>query len=202
MRDGLDLQPSDRFWNVADPGWAYGMLYTVVGPLLLGHSTTMCEGPFTVDAAVRVIGEEGITNLAAAPTAYRMMMAAGPEAMASIAGQLRVASSAGEQLNPEFSRWAERDINCTKQEEYRQTETIFDCTARNLEYVLHDAASGAGITTKVSFETLRWTCAVRDYQRGMDMDQLREKMGLSRISWRETSDKITRLAVMQQEKRM
>ena len=87
-------------------------------------------------------------------------------------------------------------------QQYRQTETIFDCTARNLEYVLHDAASGAGITTKVSFETLRWTCAVRDYQRGMDMDQLREKMGLSRISWRETSDKIIRLAVMQQEKRI
>ena len=123
MRDGLDLQPSDRFWNVADPGWAYGMLYTVVGPLLLGHATTMCEGPFTVDAAVRVIGEEGITNLAAAPTAYRMMMAAGPEAMASIAGQLRVASSAGEPLNPEVARWAERVLKCPLQDQYGQTET-------------------------------------------------------------------------------
>ncbi len=25
MRDGIDLQPEDRFWNVADPGWGYGM---------------------------------------------------------------------------------------------------------------------------------------------------------------------------------
>jgi len=31
MLDGVDLRPEDRFWNVADPGWAYGMLYAVIG---------------------------------------------------------------------------------------------------------------------------------------------------------------------------
>ena len=41
MLDANDLRPSDRYWNVADPGWAYGMLYAVMGPLLLGHATTM-----------------------------------------------------------------------------------------------------------------------------------------------------------------
>jgi len=82
-------------------------------------------------------------------------------------------------------------------EQYHPPETIFDCTARNLEYVLRDTATGAGIEGKVSFEILRWTCAVRDYQRGMDLDEMREKMGLSRISWRETSDKIIRLAALQ-----
>lgn len=84
-------------------------------------------------------------------------------------------------------------------EQYRPTDTIFNCTARNLEYILHDAATAAGIEGRVSFETLRWLCAVRDYQRGMDMDDLREKMGLSRISWRETSDKILRLAILQKK---
>ena len=108
MLDGLDLRAEDRFWNVADPGWAYGMLYAVIGPLLLGHATTFFDGPFTVEAAVRVIKMLGITNLAAAPTAYRAMMAAGDAAMAEIAGQLRVASSAGEPLNPEVVRWAAR----------------------------------------------------------------------------------------------
>src|SRR5450631_1892063 len=54
MRDGIELRPEDRFWNVADPGWAYGMLYAVMGPLVLGHATTLYEGPFTVEAAVRV----------------------------------------------------------------------------------------------------------------------------------------------------
>jgi acetyl-CoA synthetase len=103
MREGLDLRPSDRYWNVADPGWAYGMLYGIMGPLLLGHATTMYEGPFAVDSTVRMIAQQHITNLTADPTVYRLMMAAGDEAMAPIAGQLRVASSAGEPLNPEVA---------------------------------------------------------------------------------------------------
>jgi site-specific recombinase XerD len=82
-------------------------------------------------------------------------------------------------------------------DQYHPPDAIFDCTARNLEYVLHDVALGAGVEGKVSFEILRWTSAVRDYRRGMDLEELREKMGLSRISWRETSEKIVRLATLQ-----
>ncbi|HML20121.1 MAG TPA: site-specific integrase [Aggregatilinea sp.] len=83
-------------------------------------------------------------------------------------------------------------------EQYTPKEEIFDCTARNLEYVLGDVAEAAGVDAKVSFEILRWTCMVRDYQRGMESDTLREKMGLSRISWRETGDKVARLAALQE----
>jgi integrase/recombinase XerD len=82
-------------------------------------------------------------------------------------------------------------------EQYQPPNTLFTCTARNLEYILHDMALGAGVDSKVSFEILRWTSAVRDYLNGMDMDDLREKMGLSRISWRETSQKIVKLAEKQ-----
>ncbi|MBI5960330.1 MAG: site-specific integrase [Chloroflexi bacterium] len=82
-------------------------------------------------------------------------------------------------------------------EQYRPKSVIFDCTPRNLEYVLHDTAVAAGVENKISFEILRWTCAVRDYRRGMDLEEMREKMGLSRVSWRETSDKIIRLAALQ-----
>ena len=120
--DGLDLRSEDRYWNVADPGWAYGLYYAVVAPLLLGHATTFFEGGFTAEAAVRVIKMLGIDNLAAAPTAYRAMMAAGEAAMASIAGQLRVASSAGEPLNPEVVRWASRLLGCPLSDHYGQTE--------------------------------------------------------------------------------
>ena len=78
--------------------------------------------------------------------------------------------------------------------QYQPGAAIFDCTARNLEYILHDVALAAGVSARVSFEILRWTSAVRDHQRGMDSETLREKMGLSRISWRETSQKIAQLA--------
>ena len=78
--------------------------------------------------------------------------------------------------------------------QYQPERFIFECTARNLEYVLHDVALAAGVGARVSFEILRWTSAVRDHQRGVNSDTIREKMGLSRISWRETSQKIAQLA--------
>ena len=122
MRNAVDLQPTDSYWNVADPGWAYGMLYAVVGPLLLGQTSTFYEGGFTVESTVRILLDRKITNLAAAPTAYRLLMAAGEEAMAPVAHQLRVGSSAGEPLNPEVIRWAERVLHCPLCDHYGQTE--------------------------------------------------------------------------------
>ena len=122
MLDAIDLRPDDNYWNVADPGWAYGMLYAVVGPLMLGHATTFHEGAFTVESTARIIADRKITNLAAAPTAYRLLMAAGDEAMAPIAHLLRVASSAGEPLNPEVIRWADRVLHCPLADHYGQTE--------------------------------------------------------------------------------
>jgi integrase/recombinase XerD len=72
---------------------------------------------------------------------------------------------------------------------------IFDCTARNLEYVLRDVTLAAGLDRQsLSFEVLRWTAAIRDYTGGMDTEKLRQKLGLSRISWRDTSTKLEQLA--------
>lgn len=67
MRDAIDLRPEDHFWNLADPGWAYGLYYAVTGPLSLGHATTFYDGPFSVESCARVIAKLGITNLAARP---------------------------------------------------------------------------------------------------------------------------------------
>ncbi len=78
--------------------------------------------------------------------------------------------------------------------QYQPQGQLFPCTARNLEYVLKDIAERASIADGLSFETLRWTCAVRDYQAGMPADALRHKLGLSTISWREVGPKIAQLA--------
>ncbi len=79
-------------------------------------------------------------------------------------------------------------------EKYQPKENLFECTPRNLEYVLADVSEQAGLPQQVSFEMLRWTCAVRDFRDGMDHDHLRKKMGLSKITWRETSEKLAKLA--------
>ncbi len=143
MRDAVDLQPQDAYWNLADPGWAYGMLYAVVGPLLQGHATTFHEGGFTVESTLRILQDLRITNLAAAPTAYRMLMAAGDDALAPIAGQLRVASSAGEPLNPEVIRWADRVLRCPLADHYGQTETAMVINNHHaLRHVVKPGAAG------------------------------------------------------------
>ena len=80
-------------------------------------------------------------------------------------------------------------------EQYKPDAYLFDCTPRNLEYVLDDVGQRAGIRRlQVGFESLRWTSAVRDYRQGMPEERLRQKMGLSKISWRETREKIYKLA--------
>ena len=122
MRDAVDLRPDDKFWNIADPGWAYGLYYAVTGPLLLGHTTTFYEGAFTADSTYSIIKRHGITNLAGAPTAYRLLIAAGPEAAAGVKGQLRVVSSAGEPLNPEVIRWFAEHLAAPIHDHYGQTE--------------------------------------------------------------------------------
>ena len=80
-------------------------------------------------------------------------------------------------------------------EQYKPDTYLFDCTPRNLEYVLDDVGQRAGIRRlQVGFESLRWTSAVRDFRMGMPEERLRQKMGLSKISWRETREKIYKLA--------
>jgi integrase len=77
--------------------------------------------------------------------------------------------------------------------QYQPQESLFPCTARNLEYVLANVARQAELPRGLSFEMLRWTCAVRDYRAGMSADKLRQKLGISKITWREVGLKVTRL---------
>jgi len=78
-------------------------------------------------------------------------------------------------------------------EVYAPRDVLFPCTGRNLEYVLHRVAQLADLPNGISFEMLRWTCAVRDYRAGMEPEQLRRKLGLSEMAWEETLGKIQAL---------
>lgn len=143
MRLAIDLRPEDRFWNIADPGWAYGLYYAVVGPLALGATTTFYGGTFDVGATVDVIRRLGITNLTGSPTAYRQIIAAGPESVVGIGGQLRVVSSAGEPLNPEVIRWFDAHLKAPMHDHYGQTELgMVLCNHHALAHPVHVGAAG------------------------------------------------------------
>lgn len=79
-------------------------------------------------------------------------------------------------------------------EQYALEELLFRCTSRTLEYALADVSQLAGLPKPLSFEMLRWTCAVRDRRAGMQEETLRHKLGLSQITWAETWPKIEKLA--------
>ena len=119
MRLGLDLRPNDRFWNLADPGWAYGLYYGLIGPLLLGQATLAYLGAFEPERILHLLEHYQITNFAAAPTAFRAIRATSPTPKKT---SLRVISSAGEPLNPEVSQWSQSVLGVPIYDHYGQTE--------------------------------------------------------------------------------
>jgi acetyl-CoA synthetase len=122
MRFGLDVRADDVYWNIADPGWAYGLYYAVVGPLLIGQTTLLVNAPFNAEATERLWRKYGVTNFAAAPTVYRAMRAAGVPTGGREGVPLRVASSGGEPLNPEVTTWAAEALGVPLHDQYGQTE--------------------------------------------------------------------------------
>ena len=122
MTHAVDLRDEDSFWNLADPGWAYGLYYGIAGPLSLGHSIIMDERAFSVDHALQVIKKYKVSNLTGSPTAFRMFFGFKEKFDASIKSHLRVVSSAGEPLTPEVIQWFNHDLNVNIYDQYGQTE--------------------------------------------------------------------------------
>ena len=85
-------------------------------------------------------------------------------------------------------------------EQYQPSDTLFTCTARNLEYILTDVGEAVGLHQGLlSFENLRWISALRDWEAGVEKDDIRQKLGLSKVTWRETKSKLTKLAKRREE---
>jgi integrase/recombinase XerD len=77
---------------------------------------------------------------------------------------------------------------------YRPREYVFECTDRNLNYVLAAAVKRARIEKRVTLQLLRDIYAVRQLRSGVPLDVLREKLGLSEEAWYETAEKYRKLA--------
>ena len=77
---------------------------------------------------------------------------------------------------------------------YAPQEYVFECTDRNLNYVLGAAVRRAGINKRVTLQLLRDIYAVRQLRQGMDMDVVRERLGLSEEAWYEIAEKYRKLA--------
>ncbi|KAF2417631.1 AMP-dependent synthetase [Microbacterium sp. B35-30] len=119
MRYGLGVDDDDVFWNAADPGWAYGLYYGIIGPLAIGRPNVLLGAGFSADLTRTVIESIGVTNFAAAPTVYRALRIGDVRLERS---RLRRASSAGEPLTPDVTAWAPGALGSTVRDHYGQTE--------------------------------------------------------------------------------
>jgi len=77
---------------------------------------------------------------------------------------------------------------------YKPVEQLFPWSPRRLEYLLEDVGREAGLDKHLSFDMCRWTSALNDWQSDMDRENLRQKLGISKIQWREISMKLRQLA--------
>ena len=81
--------------------------------------------------------------------------------------------------------------------QYGPTAQLFPWSPRRLEYLLEDISEEAGLEKHLSFDMCRWTCALRDFKSGVEIDRIRQKLGISKIQWREINMKLRQLSEQQ-----
>jgi site-specific recombinase XerD len=78
--------------------------------------------------------------------------------------------------------------------QYSLTDRLFPWSPRRLEYLLEDIGEEASLEKHISFDMCRWTCALSDWEAGMDPVKIRQKLGISKIQWREIRMKLESLS--------
>ncbi|HKZ06253.1 MAG TPA: AMP-binding protein [Methylomirabilota bacterium] len=74
---GIGLAPGDRYFCPSSPAWGHGLWHGTIAPLALGLAVGAYAGKFDGRRIVDALHAFGITNLAAAPTVYRMLRESG-----------------------------------------------------------------------------------------------------------------------------
>ncbi|BDT98478.1 AMP-binding protein [Nocardia sputorum] len=149
----LDVRPDDVFWNAADPGWAYGLYYAILGPLATGIRSILLHAGFSAPLTWQVLDTFGVTNFAAAPTVYRALRA--DSTTPPVHSRLRRASSAGEPLTPEVVAWSVEYLGVAVRDHYGQTEHgMVICNAWHEDLDIETPAGSMGRSLP------GWTCAV------------------------------------------
>ena len=120
----LDLHDDDIFWCTADPGWVTGTSYGIIAPLTNGVTSVVAEAEFDAPTWYGILQNEKVSVWYTAPTAIRMMMKLGVEAVrgADLAA-LRFMASVGEPLNPEAVVWGTQAFGMPFHDNWWQTET-------------------------------------------------------------------------------
>jgi propionyl-CoA synthetase len=130
MKNIYNIDAGDVYWAASDVGWVVGHSYIVYAPLFNGSTTVLYEGKpvGTPDAGAfwRVISQHKIKTMFTAPTAFRAIKQQDPNGdliKNYDLSNFKFLFLAGERLDPDTLRWAERHLGVPVIDHWWQTET-------------------------------------------------------------------------------
>ena len=117
---GLGLRPGDRYFCPSSPAWGHGLAHGTISPLALGIHTASYSGRFEVERIFEALQDFAITNVAAAPTVFRLLRNSGLRDGYRI--NLRKLSYTGEPMDAATMGWIENAFDVTPCSMYGTTE--------------------------------------------------------------------------------
>src|SRR5262245_35816802 len=117
---GVGLRPGDRYFCPSSPAWGHGLWHGTIAPLALGMHIASYAGKFEAGRMFEALAEFQITNMAAAPTVFRLLKNSGLRDRYRL--HLDKISFTGEPMDPDTFTYIERALGVTPCSMYGTTE--------------------------------------------------------------------------------
>jgi acetyl-CoA synthetase len=117
---GVGLRPGDRYFCPSSPAWGHGLWHGTIAPLALGLPIASYAGKFEARRIFEALEEFQITNMAAAPTVFRLLKNAGVRDRYRI--RLDKISFTGEPMDPDTFAYIQEAFGVTPCSMYGSTE--------------------------------------------------------------------------------
>lgn len=117
---GLGLTSDDRYFCPSSPAWGHGLWHGTLSPLALGLAAGAYSGRFDALRLREALAAFQITNLAAAPTVYRLLRESGLADREGLA--LTKLTYTGEPMDDATWDWIEHTLGLTPCGMYGSTE--------------------------------------------------------------------------------
>jgi len=117
---GVGLERGDRYFCPSSPAWGHGLWHGTIAPLALGIAVGAYAGKFEAERLLAALETFEITNLAAAPTVFRLVAQAGAVSRYRLA--LRKISFTGEPMDGRTWDFIERALGVAPCSMYGSTE--------------------------------------------------------------------------------
>ena len=115
---GVGLKPGDRYFCPSSPAWGHGLWHGTIAPLALGIAAGAYAGKFDPARLAEALAAFRVTNIAAAPTVYRMLR----EQDAGATRALEKLSYTGEPMDARTWEFVERRFGHAPRSMYGTTE--------------------------------------------------------------------------------